>query len=167
MTATATRTRKTSRRRAPGAKGKNFAEARRAEVAGLRDRLAEYTAAEGSEGLIAAALATHDGYSDRNATLIAMQMPTATDVSGYRQWQARGRQVRRGEVGIRILAPAGSRTVESEVEGEPDETRQFFRPVSVFDVSQTMTLAEAEAEQAARLAAQGPDETDDDFELVA
>jgi hypothetical protein len=157
----------TRRRKAPGSKSKAFAEKRRAEVTGLRDRLAEFTADEGNAGLIAAALATLDGYSDRNATLIAMQCPTAIDVSGYRQWQARGRQVMRGETGIRILAPAGSREVPVD-QAEPDgdtETRQFFRPVSVFDIAQTMTLAEVEAVEAARLAAQ--DEQADDFDLVA
>src|SRR5687768_2140740 len=49
-------------------------------------------------------------YSARNVALIHAQRPAASRVLGYRAWQALGRQVRRGERGIRILAPYG-RTV--------------------------------------------------------
>ena len=47
-------------------------------------------------------------YSERNALLIVMQRPSATEVHGYRAWQAKGRQVLKGAKGIRILAPAGN-----------------------------------------------------------
>lgn len=45
-------------------------------------------------------------YSFNNTLLIAMQRPEATLVTGYRNWQAMGIQVRKGEKGITILAPA-------------------------------------------------------------
>ncbi len=37
--------------------------------------------------------------------LISMQCPDATQVAGFRRWQELGRQVRKGEKAIRILAP--------------------------------------------------------------
>lgn len=48
-------------------------------------------------------------YSAHNVALIAAQNPEATLVAGYRAWQAKGRQVRKGERSIRILA--GRQTV--------------------------------------------------------
>lgn len=45
-------------------------------------------------------------YSFNNTVLIAMQRPDATLVTGYRNWQNMGRQVKKGEKGITILAPA-------------------------------------------------------------
>lgn len=80
----------------------------------------------------AAIIARVRGYSERNAMLIVMQLEDATDVRGYAEWLKNGRQVRKGEHGIKILAPAGK---SDEVDGK--KSRQFFRLVSVFDVSQT------------------------------
>ena len=45
-------------------------------------------------------------YSFNNTLLIAMQRPDATLVTGYRNWQSMGRQVKKGEKGITIIAPA-------------------------------------------------------------
>jgi antirestriction protein ArdC len=68
----------------------------------------------------------------------------ATRVAGYRTWQALGRQVRRGEHGIAVLAPVTYRTQESATgttdTTEPDEcARQLrgFKFEHVFDISQT------------------------------
>src|SRR5437867_4508859 len=44
-------------------------------------------------------------YSWRNCMLIQLQKPGASRVAGYRTWQSLGRQVRKGERGIAILAP--------------------------------------------------------------
>src|SRR5688500_16435198 len=44
-------------------------------------------------------------YSLNNLLLIFAQRPDATRVAGHRTWQSVGRQVRRGEHGIAILAP--------------------------------------------------------------
>jgi len=133
-----------------------FAEQRRQQVTALRDRLAEWQ--EGADpALIAAALARFDGYSERNAMLIAMQYPDATDVDGFRAWLDRGRCVRKrppdvapGEWGIKILAPAGSYRENGDApvtefsEPEPAEagedsarSRQRFKIAYVFDISQT------------------------------
>lgn len=79
-------------------------------------------------------------YSMRNTMLIYTQMPDATLVAGYSTWKnAFHRHVRKGEKGIRIFAPY------SYVKKEQDEktgqmikkTLKGFRPVFVFDYSQT------------------------------
>src|SRR5664280_297758 len=44
-------------------------------------------------------------YSFNNTLLIAGQRPDATAVAGYEAWKAMGRQVTKGEKGLRILAP--------------------------------------------------------------
>ena len=68
-------------------------------------------------------------YSFTNSLLIMCQKPDATHVAGYRRWQDLRRQVRKGERGIRIMAPC--------VVKKGDDDHLFFRCVSVFDVSQT------------------------------
>ena len=44
-------------------------------------------------------------YSFGNTLLILCQCPDATQVAGYTTWQQLGRQIRKGETGIRIFAP--------------------------------------------------------------
>lgn len=93
-------------------------------------------------------------YSFNNTLLIAMQRPDATLVTGYRNWQTMGRQVKKGEKGITILAPAPiKRKREQEIRdqnnkplldgnGKP-KTEEVevviprFKPTTVFDISQT------------------------------
>lgn len=93
-------------------------------------------------------------YSFNNTLLIAMQRPGATLVTGYRNWQTMGRQVKKGEKGITILAPAPiKRKREQEIldqnnkplldgNGKPktEEVEVIiprFKPTTVFDISQT------------------------------
>ena len=94
-------------------------------------------------------------YSINNCILIASQLPEASLVCGFRKWQTEfNRTVNKGEHGIMILAPIKGKTeVVEEVfdennKGVVDEngnqktekvTREYqtFRPVYVFDVSQT------------------------------
>ena len=52
-------------------------------------------------------------YSLGNVLLIALQAPQASRVAGFRTWQGLGRQVRKGERGIAILAPSSSRPTTS------------------------------------------------------
>lgn len=126
-------------------KSRVSAEDRQAKIAALTERFEEWSDAQ-DEGTLAAIIAQWDGYSDRNALLIAMQCPDATDVDGYRAWQARGRQVRKGETAISILAPAGSKDDEKNEAGEVTKKgRHFFRIASVFDVTQTDPLPEVES----------------------
>ncbi len=82
-------------------------------------------------------------YSANNSLLILLQRPGATRVAGYRRWRDLGRQVRRGEEGLKILAPI-FRTVEDEDSGEKARVLCSFKVVKVFDVSQTDPVPEAE-----------------------
>ncbi len=78
-------------------------------------------------------------YSLNNTLLVAVQRPDATAVAGYRAWAAVGRQVRRGEKGIAILAPCLYKAEESDGAEPGDAARVLrgFRVVHVFDISQT------------------------------
>ena len=95
-------------------------------------------------------------YSFNNTLLIAMQKPDASLVAGFSSWKNNfGRNVMKGEKGIKIIAPSPF-TVKQEVEktdpqtgkpvigkdGKPvTEEKEIkvpaYRVVSVFDVSQT------------------------------
>jgi hypothetical protein len=88
-------------------------------------------------------------YSPNNCMLIAMQRPDATRVAGFRKWQELGRQVRKGERAIRILAPHTGTRIDSET-GE--ETFVYFRAVPVFDVARR-TGSRCPRRQASRLLA--------------
>ena len=76
-------------------------------------------------------------YSANNCLLILVQRPDATRVAGYRKWQQLGRQVRKGEKGIKILAPISRRVAEDEETGEIVRALVGFKTATVFDVSQT------------------------------
>jgi len=136
MTATA--------RKSPAAR-KAAAEKARAERTALLDQLTAFQDELDADEVADARVAVWEQkYSDRNAALIVMQAPDATDIRGYRQWQADGRQVRKGEKGIRILAPAGqSNGTEPQpaADGKPavegKDGRHFFKLISVFDIAQT------------------------------
>lgn len=94
-------------------------------------------------------------YSFSNALLILFQCPQATSVAGYGTWAQLGRQVRKGEKGIQILAPCNFRaTLELEKidpvsgrtlygqDGQPLTEKvkispNRFKIAHVFDLSQT------------------------------
>lgn len=64
---------------------------------------------------------TGSRYSLGNLILIGAQRPHATVVAGYRAWAEAGRQVRRGEHGIRILAPIITRRpAQPGTDSEPE-----------------------------------------------
>ena len=77
-------------------------------------------------------------YSLNNLLLILAANPEATAVAGYRTWQERGYQVRKGEKAIRIF---GGRSVSETVEDpdagdEAEKRRMLYFAVPVFDISQ-------------------------------
>lgn len=95
-------------------------------------------------------------YSFNNTLLIAMQKPDATLVAGYQAWQKKfKRQVKKGEKGIQIIAPAPIREKEEIEKFDPETNEPILRPdgqpeteevvhiiprfriATVFDVSQT------------------------------
>lgn len=81
-------------------------------------------------------------YSWGNCLLILMQRPDATRVAGYHTWSSVGRQVRKGEHGIAILAPI-VRRLRVEDEDEDGTGRVLvghptaYRLARVFDIAQT------------------------------
>lgn len=95
-------------------------------------------------------------YSVNNTILIYMQRPDATLVAGFTKWKNQfDRHVKKGERGITIIAPTPYKKKVEEAKRDPDtqapvldsdgkevmEEREIvipmFRPVKVFDVSQT------------------------------
>ena len=82
-------------------------------------------------------------YSLNNQLLIWAQRPSATLVAGYGDWQSHGRQVRKGEKSIRILAPIKKKVTPDDPAQVPETDEQpkmrlvGFKAVPVFDLSQT------------------------------
>ena len=75
-----------------------------------------------------AAMARFHRYSAANCMLILGQCPHATRVAGFMAWKRKfSRQVRRGEQGIKILAPVPYTTTESDaVCGEEVEVQRMW-----------------------------------------
>ena len=82
-----------------------------------------------------AAMARRHSYSAGNIWLALAQRPEATRLAGFHTWLRLGRHVRKGEHGIRILAPVTARKADDD--GEETRTVLGWRTVTVFDVSQT------------------------------
>jgi len=79
-------------------------------------------------------------YSFGNVILIHVQRPSATQVAGYRKWLELGRQVKRGESGIKILVPHKREVNSAEEEVDEGDKRVVvtsFGTGTVFDISQT------------------------------
>ncbi len=95
-------------------------------------------------------------YSFNNTLLIAMQKPESTLVAGYGTWSKKfHRQVKRGEKGIKIIAPVPIREKEEVEKFDPETNEPVLRPdgqpeteevehiiprfrvATVFDISQT------------------------------
>jgi len=89
------------------------------------------------------AMSRFHNYSFGNILEIARQKPDATRVAGLYAWNQMGRKVKKGERGIRILAPIIGVRRKKDEEAEKDITTQNravlvgFRSAYVFDVSQT------------------------------
>lgn len=99
-------------------------------------------------------------YSANNVLLIQVQCPHATQVAGFRAWQAKGRQVRKGERAIRIFGkPVRKVSEEDERTGETVSRWVRCTPpvVSVFDISQTDPIEGVEQIKAPVRQLQGDD----------
>jgi N-terminal domain of anti-restriction factor ArdC len=95
------------------------------------------------------------GYSLRNQMLLMEQADDRgirlTDVDTFKGWLSRGRCVRRGEQGLRIIRPVGSTDEDAQAKDEPSTgaehhhpeneearaERVLFRMMVVFELSQT------------------------------
>ncbi len=131
-----------------------------------KERLQEITAGleQGIQGLFESdryaaylrTLSRFPHYSVNNQMLIHMQKPDATLVAGFNKWREQfERHVKKGEKSIKIIAPTPLKKRIEEKKLDPDtklpvqdrdgkevmEEKEveipMFRPVSVFDVSQT------------------------------
>ena len=94
-------------------------------------------------------------YSLNNTILIFTQRPNASRIAGYRLWQQLGRQVKKGEKGIEIIAPSSFKRTIREKRIDPDTQQEVmgadgkpvftereiqipsYRTVKVFDYLQT------------------------------
>lgn len=89
------------------------------------------------------AMGRFHNYSFGNILEIARQKPDATRVAGMYAWNQLGRKIRKGEKGIRILAPMIGIRRKEDPEKTQDSTVTHkpiivgFRSAYVFDVSQT------------------------------
>jgi len=125
----------------------------------ISDGVAALVESQGWRAMLDTAAKFHSYRLGGNLLLIGAQAPQATRVAGFRAWQSLGRQVRKGERGIAILAPctyrpkAADRAEPAAPAGPEPATscsggaapqgagggRQVrgFRVVHVFDLSQT------------------------------
>lgn len=102
------------------------------------------------------AMAKFHKYSFGNIMLIAMQKQDATRVAGMTTWNQLGRSVKKGEHGLKILAPiitkhtvrnavvdetgcpmVDIKTNQPVIEEQTMSVRRGYRTVSVFDIAQT------------------------------
>ena len=137
-----------------------------AEKQSSRDRLKEITASieDGIKELFQSesyaqylqTMSRFHHYSVNNQVLIHMQKPDATLVAGFNKWKNQfGRNVIKGEHGIKIIAPTPFKKKIEQEKLDPDTQRPMldadgkiiteektiqipmYKPVTVFDVSQT------------------------------
>jgi len=126
----------------------------------ISDGVAALVESQGWQAMLDTAAKFHS-YSLGNLLLIGAQAPQATRVAGFRTWQSVGRQVRKGERGIAILAPCTYRPKTADraepaasaapagqepatvsgggvaPQGVGGKQVRGFRVVHVFDIQQT------------------------------
>ena len=109
-------------------------------------------------------------YSIRNVLLLWSQAAergmSITQVAGFQKWVSLGRHVRRGERGLKILAPCMYRLSEEEAarrgpagvdaQGRPKAAVRGFKIEHVFDLSQTEGAPLPELPSPVTLAGAGP-----------
>ncbi|MQA06856.1 MAG: DUF1738 domain-containing protein [Streptosporangiales bacterium] len=145
-----------------------------------KERAEQLVTSGGWARMLAAARSLHR-YSLRNQLLIMVQTAERgfepSHVAGYKAWQAQGRQVRKGQRGLRILAPylvwvdldeddepSNVVKIEETPKGRRAQVRRF-RPTSVWDVSQTDGVDDEETPDAP--AVDEPTAADDPEALAA
>ncbi len=107
---------------------KAAAEARKAEMAGMNEqieqRLKEIFSGERFKEYLEFC-SRLPRYSVNNQLLIMTQKPNAVMCQSFEKWKDAGRFVKKGEKGIRIMAPYKYKDITA------------FKPSSIFDISQT------------------------------
>lgn len=83
-------------------------------------------------------------YSPTNTTLIYLERPNATRCASYAYWKGNGRQVKKGEKGIKILVPLWTKKGKDGKPAEPQtdgngkqQSPTYYRVGYVFDIEQT------------------------------
>jgi len=123
--------------------GKTWAEQQKEHTEGLLKTIetsVENLAASGDIENFMQHMSKFHQYSFHNQVLIWVQNQEATQVAGYNRWEEMGRQVRKGEKGMDILAPVIIKAKEKDqITGEETtkEIMKGFRAVKVFDLAQT------------------------------
>ncbi|MWV60861.1 ArdC-like ssDNA-binding domain-containing protein [Rathayibacter sp. VKM Ac-2754] len=152
MTSTTTTRKTATKKRAP----RTTPEERREQAAALHESITEQVEAlrdtEQWRRFLSFASSFHR-YSLGNLLLILAQRPDASAVAGFRAWQGKGRQVRKGEKAIKIFGFA-QRKIDADEESEEGTTtstdekgqkvQTYYPLVSVFAIEQTDLMEGAE-----------------------
>lgn len=117
-------------------------EERRAQAEQLHSQLADQVASLADSGQWKRFLdftSSFHNFSLNNTLLIWSQMPDATRVAGFRQWENLGRHVRKGEKSIKIFGYSTRKVTEQDEKTGEDKTtsRPYFPVLSIFDIAQT------------------------------
>jgi antirestriction protein ArdC len=147
-TASTTSTRRRKNTTSPAQRAE-WAATRDARLAELHEQVATGVAhlvqGDAWQNMLNAARRFHR-YSLGNQLLIVAQRPEATQVAGFTTWKSLGRQVRKGERGIGILAPCPIRPTDDTpaaapaaagAAGQAPAPRMRWRAATVFDIAQT------------------------------
>jgi len=128
-------------RRPPTAAQKEKAAERRERFTALAKQVAAMSDDERTALVMkVGALVTCEGHplSVHNTCLVLTQLPTASMVGGFWQWQDKGRRVKKGEHGLMIWIPTGRKDKDAAAISEGDagaEKRSGFIMGTVFDVT--------------------------------
>lgn len=80
-------------------------------------------------------------YSITNQIYVLLQKPDATTIKGIHGWNALGRVIKKGEKGIKIIAPIKANIKKGENNSNENEENikviKAYKPSYVFDISQT------------------------------
>ena len=100
---------------------------------GIEDKIQNLFASDQYAAYLKTAAKFHR-YSLNNTILIYAQYPGASRIAGYKTWQQLGRQVKKGEKGIEILAPSSFKRTIKEKRIDPATHQEMtdaefkFRP---------------------------------------
>jgi hypothetical protein len=140
------------RRRQPSAaEAERWEHARREKLSQLHDQLATGVAdlmtGEQWQAWLEVAGRFHNySYSFGNLLAIYMQCPQATHVEGYSSWAKMGRQVRKGEHGIKILAPIRRRVKAEDTQADPSADGEAITRLSGFTIATIFNISQTDGE---------------------
>lgn len=106
--------------------------------AGIADQVQALRSSDEWRGFLDFTRSFHH-YSLNKGLLVLGQRPTASAVAGFRQWQAKGRQVRKGEKALKIFGYSTKKITEEDptTGKEVEKCLPRFPILSVFDITQT------------------------------